>query len=105
MNRITVCQPTRLAVSDSCPFGIGGFLLVEGRVWHVQIPASRPVCGQLTANNFLEFLDMVVSVWLMCSTFTDQSESLLAIGDDILKLFVCMPTALSQYKKALSKKD
>jgi hypothetical protein len=81
MNRITVRQPTRLAVSDSCPFGIGGFLL-EGRAWRVRIPASSPIYGQSTANNFLEFLGMVVNVWLMCETFTEQSEALLVIGDN-----------------------
>jgi hypothetical protein len=81
MNRVTVRQPTRLAVSDSCPFGIGGFLL-EGRAWRIQIPPSSPIYGQSTANNFLEFLGMVVNVWLMCETFTEQSESLLAIGDN-----------------------
>jgi hypothetical protein len=82
MNRVTVRQPTRLAVSDSCPFGIGGFLS-EGRAWCIQIPPSSPIYGESTANNFLEFLlGMVVNVWLMCETFTGQSESLLAIGDN-----------------------
>jgi hypothetical protein len=81
MNRVTVRQPTQLAVSDSCPFKIGGFLL-EGRAWRIQIPPSSPIYGQSTANNFLEFLGMVVNVWLMCETFTEQPESLLAIGDN-----------------------
>jgi hypothetical protein len=82
MNRITVRQPTRLAVSDSCcPFGIGAFLL-EGRAWRVRIPESSPIYGQSTANNFLEFLGMFVNMWLMCLTFTDRSESLLAVGDN-----------------------
>jgi hypothetical protein len=42
---------------------------------------SSSICGQSTANNFLEFLGMAVKVWLMCLTFTDQLESLLAIGN------------------------
>jgi hypothetical protein len=81
VNRVTLRQPTRLAVSDSCPFGIGG-LLLEGRAWRIQIPPSSPICGESTANNFLEFPGMVVNVWLMCETFTEQSELLLAIGDN-----------------------
>jgi hypothetical protein len=35
--------------------------------------------GQSMANKFLKFLGMVVNIWLMCETFTDQSESLLVI--------------------------
>jgi hypothetical protein len=81
MNRVTIRQPTKLAVSDSCPFGIGGFLL-DGRAWRVRIPKSSPIYGQSTVNNFLEFLGMVVNVWLMCSTFTEESEALLAVGDN-----------------------
>jgi hypothetical protein len=34
VNRVTVRQPTQLAASDSCPFGIGGFLS-EGRAWRI----------------------------------------------------------------------
>jgi hypothetical protein len=81
MNRVTIRQPTKLAVSDSCPFGIGGFLL-DGRAWRLRIPKSSPVYGQSTVNNFLEFPGMVKNVWLMCLTFTEKSESLLAVGDN-----------------------
>jgi hypothetical protein len=81
MNRVTIRQPTQLGISDSCPFGIGGFLL-NGRAWRVQIPRTSPIYGQSTANNFLEFLGMIVSVWLMCVKFTEHSEALLAAGDN-----------------------
>jgi hypothetical protein len=40
MNRITIRQPAPLAVSDSCPFGIGGFLL-EGRARRVRAPFTE----------------------------------------------------------------
>jgi hypothetical protein len=36
----------------------------------------------LVINNFLEFLDMVVNVWLMCIKHVDESECLLAVGDN-----------------------
>jgi hypothetical protein len=81
MNQVTIRQPTKLAVSDSCPFGIGGFLL-DGRAWRVQIPESSPIYGQSIVNNFLEFLGMIVHVWLMCRAFNSGSESLLAVGDN-----------------------
>ena len=42
MSPIMVIRPTRLSMLDSCPFGIGGFLL-EGRDWQVRIPASSPI--------------------------------------------------------------
>jgi hypothetical protein len=81
MNRITIRQLTKLAVSNSCPFQIGGFLL-DGRAWRVKVPRSSPIYGQSTANNFLEFLGMVVNVWLMCLEHPASSESLLAVGNN-----------------------
>jgi hypothetical protein len=81
VNRVTVRQPTRLAASDSCPFRIRVFLS-EGRAWRIQIPPSSPIHGESTAINFLQFLGMVVNVWLMCKAFAEQSKSLLAIGDN-----------------------
>ena len=81
MNRITIRQPTRLAVSDSCPFGIGGFQL-DGRAWRLRIPEASPIYGQSSANNFLEFLGMVIDVWLMCLAYTERSESLLVVDDN-----------------------
>jgi hypothetical protein len=74
-------QPSRLAISDSCPFGIGGFLL-EGRAWRIRIPESSPIYGRSIFNNFLEFLGMIVNIWLMCLEFTSRSECLLAAGDN-----------------------
>jgi hypothetical protein len=46
------------------------------------MPKTSPIYGHSTVNNFLEFLGMVVNVWLMCVEFTDCSESLLASGDN-----------------------
>jgi hypothetical protein len=81
MNRITIRQPTRLSVSDFCPFGIGGFLL-DGWAWRVRIPVTSPIYGNSIFNNFLEFLGMVVNIWLMCLEYTTTSECLLAVGDN-----------------------
>jgi hypothetical protein len=81
MNRLTIRQPTRLAISDSCPFGIGGFLL-SGRAWRIKIPKPSPIYGHSTINNFLEFLEMVINVWIMCIEHVESSECLLAVGDN-----------------------
>jgi hypothetical protein len=63
MNGVTIRQPSKLGWSDSCPFGIGGFLL-SGRAWRVKIPQSSPIYGADIANNVLEFLGMAVTIWL-----------------------------------------
>jgi hypothetical protein len=84
MNRITIRQPSKIGWSDSCPFGIGGFLL-SGRAWRVKIPQSSPIYGADIANNVLEFLGMVVTVWLAideCSALGDEQACILALGDN-----------------------
>jgi hypothetical protein len=84
MNRVTTRQPSKIGWSDSCPFGIGGFLL-SGRAWRVRIPESSPLYGADIANNVLEFLGMVVTVWLIiveCAALHDEQACLLVLGDN-----------------------
>jgi hypothetical protein len=64
MNQMTMRRPSKICWSDSCPFGIGGFLL-SGRAWRIRIPESSPLCGLDIANNVLEFLGMMVTIWLV----------------------------------------
>jgi hypothetical protein len=63
LNCITIRTPSKLGWSDSCPFGLGGFLL-SGRAWRIQIPPFSPIYGVDIANNVLEFLAMLVTIWL-----------------------------------------
>jgi hypothetical protein len=84
MNRVTIRQPSKLGWSDSCPFDIGGFLL-SGRAWRVKIPNSCPIHGADIANNILEFLGMVVTVWLTiieCTKLGEDQACILALGDN-----------------------
>jgi hypothetical protein len=84
LNRITIRQPSKIGWSDSCPFGIGGFLL-SGRAWRVQIPESSPIYGVDIENNVLEFLGMVVTVWLAiveCDNISSTQDCILVIGDN-----------------------
>jgi hypothetical protein len=84
MNRVTIRQPWKIGWSDSCPFGIGGFLL-SGRAWQVKIPKSSPIYGAHIANNVLEFLGMVVTIWLTiteCAKLGDEQACILALGDN-----------------------
>ena len=81
MNLIATREPDRICWSDACPWGIGGYSL-GGRAWRIQIPAASGIRGHRGVNNLLEFVGMVVNVWLEC---LDQSTSLpciLAVGDN-----------------------
>jgi hypothetical protein len=84
LNRVTVRQPSKICWSDSCPYGIGGFLL-SGRAWRIRIPRSSPIYGVDMANNVLEFLGMMVTVWLVileCKEQCSEQDCILALGDN-----------------------
>ena len=84
MNQMTIRQPSKICWSDSCPFGIGGFLL-SGRAWRVRIPESSPIHGLDIANNVLEFLGMMVTIWLVlieCDETGSEQDCILALGDN-----------------------
>jgi hypothetical protein len=75
MNKITIRQPTKICWSDSCPFGIGGFLL-SGQAWRIRIPDTSPIYGLNIANNVPDFLGMMVTIWLVLV------ECVLALGNN-----------------------
>ena len=84
VNLLTVRTPTRLAWSDSCPFGLGGYSL-RGRAWRIRVPSDCPFHGEDTANNVLEFLGMAVSVLLLLKEAAEDREEhpcLLVLGDN-----------------------
>jgi hypothetical protein len=84
MNQLTVRRPSKICWSDSCPFGIGGFLL-SGRAWRIRIPESSPLYGLDIANNVLEFLGMMVTIWLViieCEKSGSEQDCILALGDN-----------------------
>jgi hypothetical protein len=60
MSLIVTRRPSRLNWSDSCPFGLGGFLLKSGRAWRLRIPKESVIYGSPKINNLLEFLRMAV---------------------------------------------
>jgi hypothetical protein len=82
---MTIRRPTQLGLSDSCPFGLGGFTL-RGRAWQLRIPESCAFYGDSTINNILEFLGMMVTTWLIlldCDSLGLSEECLLVLGDNI----------------------
>jgi hypothetical protein len=84
INLLVMRTPTRLAWSDSCPFGLGGYTLA-GRAWRVKVPLDCVFRGDDTVNNVLEFLGMAVSVLLLLSEAAEDKESfpcLMVLGDN-----------------------
>ena len=84
INILTVRTPTRMAWSDSCPFGLGGYSL-QGRAWRIKIPRDCPFYGDDTVNNVLEFLGMAISVMLLLKEAAEDQEDhpcILVLGDN-----------------------
>ena len=84
LNNLTLRKPTQIAISDSCPYGLGGFVSF-GRAWRLKIPPSSRLYGDDTANNFLELLAMVVTIWLSiheCDKRKLRHEHILGLGDN-----------------------
>jgi len=81
MNLIVTRRPNRLNWSDSCPYGLGGFLLKSGQAWRLRIPKTSILYGHPKINNLLEFIGMAVNIWLECLDADDQ-DCILSIGDN-----------------------
>jgi hypothetical protein len=84
INLLVVRTPTRIAWSDSCPFGLGGYTL-SGTAWRIKIPRDCPFYGDDTVNNVLEFLGMAISILLLIKEAQADNESypcLLVLGDN-----------------------
>jgi hypothetical protein len=84
INILTVRTLTRMAWSDSCPFGLGGYSL-QGRAWRIRVPNDCPFYGDDAANNVLEFLGITISIMLLLKEAADDHEAhpcILVLGDN-----------------------
>jgi hypothetical protein len=84
INLLVTRTPTRLAWSDSCPFGLGGYTL-SGWAWRLKIPEGCVFRGDDTVNNVLEFLGMSVSILLLLEESKADKEDypcLMVLGDN-----------------------
>ena len=84
INLLVFRTPTRVAWSDSCPFGLGGYTL-SGSAWRVKVPHACSFYGDDSVNNVLEFLGMAVSVLLLLKEAKCDAEPfpcLLVLGDN-----------------------
>jgi hypothetical protein len=61
MNLLTYRLLTIQYRSDACPFGIGGYSLMSGRAWRIEI--SDDLLFHLSLNT-LEFLACMICIWL-----------------------------------------
>jgi hypothetical protein len=53
-----------------------------GRAWRSPIPSSSPIFGSNLVNSLLEFLGMVIDIWLICREPNNPSECILTMGDN-----------------------
>ena len=60
-NLIVFRQPTKMYLSDSCPYGLGGFSINSGRAWRIKLP--NDLVGKVS-NNLLEFLAELICIWI-----------------------------------------
>ena len=82
LNLVSVREPDRVCWSDACPLGIGGYS-IGGRAWRIQIPKASAIRGNGSINNLLEFVGMVVNIWLECmDPERPRNPCILAIGDN-----------------------
>ena len=72
-----------LFVSDSCPFGLGGFTS-NGSAWRLKVRASSLIYGECVSKDVLEFPAMVITLWLTLLECKEQRlkyKLILALGD------------------------
>jgi len=84
INLLVLRTPTKIAWSDSCPFGLGGYTL-SGRAWRLKIPQECAFYGDDSVNNVLELLGMAISVLLLLEEAEEKAEEfpcLLVMGDN-----------------------
>ena len=84
INLLVLRTPTKIAWSDSCPFGLGGYTL-RGGAWRIKVPVGCPFYGHDSVNNVLEFLGMAISVLLLLREAAEDGEKfpcLLVLGDN-----------------------
>jgi hypothetical protein len=84
LNQMTIRKPSQLLFSDTCPFGLGEMTL-QGRAWRLKIPKLSMLFGHHEAGNILEYLAMVITIWLCllhCKEEALEQECILALGDN-----------------------
>ena len=79
MSLVVARTPSHVCWSDACPFGIGGYS-TSGQAWPIHIPGTSPLYGHPKINNLLNFLGMVVNVWLEIEDCPEPLQCIHALG-------------------------
>jgi hypothetical protein len=84
LNQMTIRKLSQLLFSDFCPFGLDG-MTWQGRSWRLKIPKLSILSGRHEANNVLEYLATVITIWLCllhCKEEALEQECILALGNN-----------------------
>ena len=84
LNGIVLRNLTKVIISDSCPYGLGG-MTTNGRAWRLFIPPYAPFYGKDEVNNVLEFLGIAITLRLELNELLEKGESqevILALADN-----------------------
>ena len=82
LNLLVHRRPTAMGVSNSCPYGLGGFLL-NSFAWRLRIPRKSVLWGDNQINNTLEFLAMAINILLLIRDSQEgEFDCLLVLGDN-----------------------
>jgi hypothetical protein len=76
MNLISFQHPTHICRSNSCPFGLGGYLH-KGFAWRLELQDQYRFC---TSNNLLELIALIITPWI------DMMAKCLQPGDCVLSM-------------------
>ena len=79
-NLIIFRRPTKIYISDACPYGMGGFSVNSGRAWRMSIPPD--LIGKVS-NNLLEYIAEIVCVWIdILNGDVVEFDCCLSLGDN-----------------------
>ncbi len=82
INLLTYRRPSHILFSDACPKGMGGYSVNIGKAWRWEIPKEFTPSLQLK-NNQLEFLALIITIWLeLSASSTPPLSCLLALEDN-----------------------
>ncbi len=72
INNLVFRKPTIILRSDASEFGIGGYNILSGRAWRLELPVD---CRLRTSLNSLEFIACVISIWIesIMNSIPDES--------------------------------
>ena len=84
LNGLVFRNPTKIIISDSCPYGMGG-MTSNGRSWQLSVSPDAPFSSDDAANNVLEFIALAITLKTEIDELKKQKlteEVILALSDN-----------------------